>query len=276
MTDTTAAPAGDNGGTPAGAAGNTGTPEQQPQSWDASLDEDTRAYIQNKGWKDPTDILSSYRNLEKYAGGSKNLLELPGEDADDNTLNNFYNKLGRPEKPDEYGFQPPENADPQLMDWFKNTAHQAGLNKQQASKLFDAWNEMTGSKLQEMQAQSREQSEKSINELKREWGSAYDSQIDAGKRAVAALGYDEARLNKLEDSMGTAEMLRLFATLGSKMGEDSFEGGRSDESFGGITPAVARQQIADLKLDNQFMAKYLKGDPDARSKMTRLMEKAYA
>lgn len=271
MTDTTAAPAGDNGGTPAGAANPAG---QQPASWDAGLDEDTRAYVQNKGWKDPTDILSSYRNLEKFTGGSKNIVELPGEDADEQTLNNFFNRLGRPESPDQYGFKPPEGADPDLMNWFQQTAHQAGLNKQQAAKLFDAWNEMTGSRMEQMQSQAREQSEKAINDLRREWGSAYDTQIDAGKRAVAALGYDEARLNKLEDAMGTAEMLKLFATLGSKMGEDSFEGGRSGDGFG-ITPAVAKQQVADLKMDKQFMEQYLKGDPDAVSKMKRLMEKAY-
>ena len=37
-------------------------------------------------------------------------------------------------------------------------------------------------------------------------------------------------------------MLKLFATLGSKMGEDSFEGGRSDAGFG-VTPAQARQDL---------------------------------
>lgn len=274
MTDTTAAPAGDNGGTPAGAAGAGTPPGQQPASWDAALDEDTRAYVQNKGWKDPTEVLSSYRNLEKFVGGSKNVVELPGEDADEQTLNNFFNRLGRPESPDQYGFKPPEGADPDLMNWFQQTAHQAGLNKQQASKLFDAWNEMSGARIEQMQSQAREQSERAINDLKREWGSAYDAQIDAGKRAVAALGYDEARLNKLEDSMGTAEMLKLFATIGSKMGEDSFEGGRSDDGFG-VSPAVARQQIADLKMDKSFMGEYLKGNPDAVSKMKRLMEKAH-
>ena len=70
-------------------------------------------------------------------------------------------------------------------------------------------------------------------------------------------------------------MLRLFATLGSKMGEDSFAGERGEGGFG-VTPAAAKQQIADLKLDKGFMDKYLSGDRDAVDKMRRLMEAAHA
>lgn len=275
MTDTaTAALTGDNGGAEPQGAAPTGSPAPETQ-WNAGFDEDTNAFIQNKGWKSPADILNSYRNLEKFAGGSKNLLEMPGADADEEALNNFYTKLGRPESPDKYGIQPPEGADGELVDWFKNTAHKVGLTDKQAASLFEDWNNMSTKKMQAIEAAQREQSEKDIGELKKEWGQAYNQQIDAGKKAVAALGYDENSLNALESKMGTADMLRLFATLGSKMGEDSFVGGeRSGQSFG-VTPAAARQQIADLKMDKNFMDQYLTGNPDAVSKMKRLMEAAH-
>jgi hypothetical protein len=272
MSEATAALAGDNGGTGTGAAGSTGTPSN---AWNAGFDEETSAYVQNKGWQSPVDILSSYRNLEKFAGGSKNLIELPGVDADETALNNFFNKLGRPEAPDKYGLKAPENADPELVNWFKQNAHKAGLSEKQAATLFDAWNGMSGERMQAMQAQMREASEREITELKKEWGQAYDTQIDAGRRAAAALGYDEAKLGAIEDKLGTAEMLRLFATLGSKMGEDSFEGGERTGSSFGVTPAAAKQQIADLKMDKNFMSEYLNGNPDAINKMKRLMESAH-
>lgn len=275
MSEATAALTGDNGGTGAGAAGSAGAAGTQPNAWNAGFDEETSAYVQNKGWQSPADILSSYRNLEKFAGGSKNLIEMPGMDADETTLNNFFNKLGRPEAPDKYGLKAPEGADPELVNWFKANAHKAGLTDKQAASLFDAWNGMSGERMQAMQQQMREQSEREITELKKEWGQGYDSQIDAGRRAAAALGYDEAKLGAIEDKLGTAEMLRLFATLGSKMGEDSFEGGdRTGTSFG-VTPAAAKQQIADLKMDKNFMNEYLNGNPDAINKMKRLMESAH-
>lgn len=244
-------------------------------SWLDGMSEDSRAFAENKGWDTPDSALESYRNLEKFAGGNKNLVELPGVDADDEVMANFYDRLGRPEAPDKYGLDVPDGADGELVDWFRSTAHKYGLSEKQAKSIFGEWNEMSTSRLEAMQTQSAEAAEADINALKKEWGQAYDSQIDAGKQAVAALGFDEAKLGEYEEKLGTGEMLRLFAQLGSKMGEDNFvDGGRSDSGFG-VTPAAARAELADLKLDQGFMDKYLAGDKDAVAKYTRLMNKAY-
>ena len=245
------------------------------QTWTSGLDEDASAYVQNKGWKDPSDMLSSYRNLEKFAGGSKNLVELPGPDADEAVYDSLYSSLGRPETSDKYGLQIPDGADKELVDWFKETAHKTGLSDKQASLLFNEWNQLSNDRLESMRQSAIKQSETSIAELKKEWGQSYNHNIDAGKRAVSALGYDEAALGTLESKLGTADMLKLFATLGSKMGEDDFAGGaRSDKTFG-IDSNQATQQIAELKMDKSFMDQYLGGNKDAVSKMKRLMEAAY-
>lgn len=270
MSEATAALMGDNGGTASGAAPSAAA---EPQVWSASFDEDTAAYVQNKGWKSPADILTSYRNLEKFAGGSKNLLELPGVDADPSAWDAVFAKLGRPESPDGYQLAA-EGADPELMGWFKQTAHQLGLTDKQAAKLFEGYNGLSGQLQEKLQAQMAQESQKAIDSLKQEWGQAFDKQIDMGKRAVAALGLDEAKLSEYESKLGTGEMLKLFATLGSKMGEDTFEGGERSGSSFGTTPAAARQQIADLKMDKNFMSEYLSGNPDAVNKMRRLMEAA--
>lgn len=263
--------AGDNGSAGAGATNNAGT----PQSWNAGFDEDTNAYVSNKGWQNPADVLNSYRNLEKFVGGSKNLLEMPGENADEAALNNFFNKLGRPESADKYNFNIPDGGDAQLTDWFRQTAHKNGLTDKQASAIFDAWNEMSMARVQSMQDEMKTNSEKDLENLRKEWGQGYDAQISAGKQAVKALGLTEEKLNEIEDKIGTSELLRLMATFGSKMGEDSFDGGdRSNAGFG-LTPAAARQEIADLKLNKDFMAEYLKGNNDAVAKMKRLMEYAH-
>lgn len=274
MSDATAALTGDNGGAGNGAATNAGA--GSTGAWNEGFDEETSAYVTNKGWQSPSDILSSYRNLEKFAGGSKNLVELPGVDADPEALNAFYNRLGRPASPDKYGLTVPDGADAELVDWFRNTAYEAGVNDQQAAKLFSAWNEMSASRMQAMSEQQNADSERAIADLKKEWGQGYDAQIDMGKRAVAALGYDGEALNALESKMGTAEMLKLFAAVGSKMGEPEFEGGSRQGTAFGITPAAAKQQINDLKMDKSFMNEYLNGNKDAAAKMQRLMEAAYA
>ena len=276
MPDTAAALLGDNGTPAAPAAGIAPTAQPSPNSvWTAAFDEDTSAYVSNKGWKEPSDMLMSYRNLEKFAGGAKNLLELPPENATPEQLDAFYSKLGRPADPNEYGLKAPDGGDPAMVEWFKGTAHKLGLSAKQAQSLFTEFNGMSGSMQEKLQSQMAQESEKAIGTLKQEWGQAYDQMIGAGRRAATALGYDAGRLSAIEDKLGTAEMLRLFATLGSKMGEDSFAGERSEGGFG-TTPAAAKQQIADLKLDKGFMDKYLSGDKDAVSKLQRLMEAAHA
>lgn len=284
MNEATAALMGDNGGAGAGAApvGTTPTINGTPPAggaapWYGQVDEATSAYITNKGWDNPVKAIESYRNLEKFAGGSKNLLEMPGPDAEQAKIDEFYNRLGRPEAPEKYDLKMPEGGDPALADWFKQTAHKNGLTTKQAGALFNEWNAMSGEKMQSWEAEARQQSEKAIGDLKKEWGQGFDKQIDMGKRAVAALGFDEPALSAYEAKLGTADMLKLFAKLGSKMGEDSFEdGNRGGGSGFGTTPAEAKQQIESLKMDKQFMDAYMTGNPEHVSKMRRLMEAANA
>ena len=276
MTDTAAALLGDNGTPAAPAAGVAPTAQPSANSvWTAAFDEDTNAYVSNKGWKEPQDLLMSYRNLEKFAGGAKNLLEMPPENATPEQLDAFYSKLGRPADPNEYGLKAPDGGDPAMVEWFKGTAHKLGLSAKQAQSLFTEFNGMSGSMQEKLQSQMAQESEKAIGTLRQEWGQAYDQMIGAGRRAATALGYDAGKLSAIEDKLGTAEMLRLFATLGSKMGEDSSAGDRGEGGLG-TRPAAARQQLADLRLDMGFMDNYLKGSPDAVSKMKRLMEAAHA
>lgn len=275
MSEAAAALAGDNGsaeGTPTGAEG------AQP-SWSDGLNEDTVAFIENKGWvgengADLSKMTESYHNLERFAGGSKDLVALPGADADEEALGKFYNALGRPESADQYGFEMPDDGDAELDGWFRQTAHKHGLSDAQAKGLYDEWNEMSGQRFDAIQQSLIDQGEADIKALQKEWGQGYDAQIDAGSRAARALGYDEAALSAMEEKLGTADMLKLMANIGSKMGEDSFETGDISGGFG-TTPAQAKAQMADLRLDQGFMDKYLNGDKDAIAKMNRLMEAAY-
>lgn len=285
MSEATAALLGDNGG--AGAAAPAAAPAPSPAAapaaggaatpWYGETDEATTAYITNKGWDNPAKAIESYKNLEKFAGGSKSLVELPGPDAPPEKIAEFYGKLGRPEAPDKYSIEAPQGGDPELTDWFKSTAHEVGLSDTQAKTLFNKWNEMAGVKMQASQEQAQIASEKAITDLKREWGQTFDKQIDMGKRAVTALGFKEQDLSDYEAKLGTGEMLKLFAKLGTKMGEPSFEdGSRSGGGSFGTTPAQAKQQLSELKTDKAFMDGYLSGNPEHVAKMKRLTEAAYA
>lgn len=273
MTDAAAAQAGDNGaGTPAPEAGQ---PIEQA-SWTTGFSEDLSAFVQNKGWTEPSAAIESYRQLERFAGGAKNLVEIPGDPDDAEAQAKFYNRIGRPETPDGYEMQLPEGANEELVGWFKNTSHELGLTNKQAANLLNSYHQMSMQQHEAMQVAAAEQAQKDIESLKQEWGKEFDQQIALGRRAARALGFDEQSLSDIENKLGTGDMLKLFTKLGSKLGEDSFKSGDSgDVGTFGNSAAQAQQKIASLQADKEFMQRYLSGEPAAKAKMNQLFAEAY-
>ena len=259
-----------------GDAGNSGAAGAAPSApaWAEGLSEDNIAYINQRGWENPHQLFESYRNLEKLQSGSKNVVEIPGVDATDEQMGSFYDALGRPGSPGEYGLELPDGGDQTLMDWFSETAHRHGLSQKQTQSLFNEWNEMSGQRMENMMHEQKVANEAEIDNLKKEWGADYDKMINAGRLAAQGLGLGEEQLSAMEDKLGTAEMLKHFALLGSKMGEPDFVDGKTGDGFG-ASPAQAQAEIAELKTDKAFMDAYLSGDKAAVSKMQRLMDKAY-
>src|SRR4051812_7514574 len=83
----------------------TGTPPPSggapaaPADWTAGLNEATRGFVENRGFKDPQTLADSYVNLEKLMGVPKDrLLQVPEKDDDAEGWGKVYNRLGRPEK----------------------------------------------------------------------------------------------------------------------------------------------------------------------------------
>lgn len=91
-------------------------------------------------FKDPKALAKHAFNQEKLLG---NAIRVPKEDATPEEREAFLNKLGRPEKPDGYQFEPPKDMpegmpyDGEFANGFKAKAHELGLTAQQAAGLHD-------------------------------------------------------------------------------------------------------------------------------------------
>ena len=109
-----------------------------------------------------------------------------------------------------------------MVEWFKTAAHKHGLNTKQAVSLFNEFGGMAGLDAEKLKPEWR-RNRKAIGSFRQEWGQAYDQNDRCRASCCHGVGYDVGKLSAIEDKLGTAEMLRLFATL-SKMGEDSFAG----------------------------------------------------
>lgn len=269
-------PADQTGGTSAPAAttpASTTTTTPDTGNWyDKIEDAELKGYVQNKGWKDPSELAHGYKNLEKLLGGEK--LPMPKGAEDKEGWARVYDSLGRPKSAEEYKLPVPEGADGEFAKVASGKFHELGLSAQQAQGLAEWYNQLGGAKVAEMQQQSAAKSEADLSALRTEWGGAYDENVQFGRMAAREYGLDAAKLTALENSLGTAEMLKLMAKIGRAQGEGEFVSGNSSNRFG-MTPEAAKQRISALQQDNGWSAKYLQGDADAKAELQKLMSLAY-
>lgn len=257
-----------------------GSSEGQAQApdWTEGLSEDSRATVDVKGWDSADKAIESYRNLEKMVGADPNqVLKLP-TDPDSEEWGGVYSRLGRPETAQDYKIELPEGveANEKFMDSAKETFHEAGLSGKQAQAVVDLWQNQVESDTKARQEAIDLQSQTDINELKREWGNGYDSMIETGKRAAIEFGLTQEQSEAMETSMGTKDFLKLWSSIGSKIGEPALEGGNESP---GVTPASAKAKIDSLMADESFLKTYqtpnVPGHDEAVKKIQKLYELAY-
>lgn len=268
-------------GAQAGAGAGTGTANSgavPTADWTSSFNEDSKGYATNKGWKDPSQLLDSYRNLEKLQGvPQEQLLKLPKSDEPDTAWDSIYKRLGRPDTAEGYKLEVPKGQDPafskQASEWF----HKLGLSEKQGQNLTKMWNEYQANQGTAGKEAFNAQIHQQAANLKKEWGAAHEQNVAIAKRAAREFGVDAKTLDALDAAKGHDFTMKLLHSMGSKMGEATFHAGNGGaaDSNGPLTPAQAQAQIKALKGDPGFSKKYIEGDHGARAKMERLHQFAY-
>ncbi len=223
--------------------------------WVDGLSDDNAAFATGKGWDGPDAVIDSYRNLESLFGHDRagRTLLLPDGEEDAAAYNALYDRLGRPDAPDEYSFEGPPDSpvDGALTEWFRETAYDAGLTDRQGSALFDAWNRMASSRIDAAQQAHHAEQEASERMLREEWGGAYDRKIGYARRAARAFGAEH--LDALEGALGLAPVSAFLARIGEAISEDALPVRRGGEKFG-ISPEDARANYEQRKGDAEFVA----------------------
>lgn len=274
--------------TPPPAAPAAGQPAPAPQAahvggipWLPDADPDTAGYVQNKGWRDPGDVLKSYVNLEKLMGADRagRTVEIPKDPDDAVAMGQFYERLGRPKTAEEYALPLPEKgADPEFAKWAKETFHEIGLTSAQARVLTEKWNGLMGGKVEAGKAASQARMVEEGNALRQEWGAAFEQNCRAVDMAVAQFGLDQETVVALRDAIGPLKAMKFFHQIGSKLGEDVFvSGGQTASNI--PTPAAAQAQLKDLTMQRDFLDAFLNpshpGHAAAVEKKSKLTALAY-
>lgn len=260
---------------PAGGQGDAPPPAGGGAWFDSIPDNDLKGWVQNKGFKDVATAVESHRNLEKLIGHDRagRTVVVPQKWDDPNEVGQFYDKLGRPKAPD--GYKLPDGADKDFGKWAQTTFHEAGLTDRQAALVMEKWGGLVQGKTEAAATAKAAAITADKETLGKEWGAAHDAKIQTARSAVAAFGFDEATVGKLEDALGYAGVMKFMANLGEKVGEARAVNGDGSSPGGPMTPAAAQSQIRELKADPEFTRKYLSGDFDAKQKLEQLHKWAY-
>jgi hypothetical protein len=258
-------------GVPPGAGADPGAGGGQP--WYGGFSDDLKGLVQLKGWKDPSSVVESYRNLEKLHGDPKQLVKLPSkEDAPE--WGDVWNRLGRPEKADGYDPKSFDGMDPEFAKFCREQFHGLGLTKAQGDKLGKSLFDRSQSLVKTQNDAATAKHSQEAAGLKTEWGQAYEQNVGIADRVADAIGLDEKQFAALEGTLGQVGLAKFLHSLNAKLGvggEDGFEGGKGGGFRGGaMTPESAKVEINNLIKDPGFTKKLLEGDNESRKRWDQL------
>lgn len=242
-------------------------------SWFPDATPEDIAHINNRGW-DKADnaaksVYQSYRGLEKLVGAIKTdqALIIPGEGADQKTIDTFYNKLGRPETADKYGVKDFANMSPEMNKSLKELAHKEGFSDKQMKSL-EKWNNDSGAAvIKTLEDNAKVQLATQQTALKATWGAAHDQNMQIAKEAANKLGWTKEQIDAMQVGLGYDGVMKLAHQLGVQVGEGKIvtaEGGaRASGNSQVMAPAEAKLALKALETDKTFKEAWMnKNHPD--------------
>ena len=239
--------------------------------WSKYAKDEDLGWLQAKGYKEPPDLIKAARNSEALIGLEK--LPLPKDPADAEGWNRVYKRLGMPDKATDYKLDLPEGTDPQFVDRMTKMMHANGVSQKAAASIAKEYLAFGGELSTKTTNEQAAQHTRELDGLKVQWGAATEKEV-----AVAQMGIDafcgDGQLEKMKAALGPAETLRFFNKLGNELREAKRVDGGEGSGFGPMTPAQAKYEISQKRLDANFMTAYMDrnhpGHQAALNEMTRL------
>jgi hypothetical protein len=180
------------------------------------------------------NLVKMTANAQKKLGyPAESLLVKPGKDWKDEQWNDFFSKVGRPESPDKYELDVPQDKyTPESLSEFKQVAHKAGLLPNQVKAVMGYYEQLQSKISESQKAVESQQKEAAQKELQSEWGGKLDENLTAAQKFVKTFADDkdkEALFGKLGDD---PQLLRVLANAASVMRNDALVGTGVDQNPG--------------------------------------------
>lgn len=274
--------------TPGNTLGN--TPSNTPWFNAFSGDAEMMGHVQARGWDKLTDpataaveIARQQRQAQQLVGApADQIIRLP-KDANDPAWNTVHQRLGRPADDKGYDFSGVKNVAGQAMDealtaTVRAAAFKLNLSKDGAAELARTVVAMSDKAAADEKATRDAAVAEDRQALDKSWGANKQANMliatNAFKALLTASGlpqekYGEA-MSALESIVGYAGLHQVLLSIGQKIGEDKFIGGRGPSGDGVMTREQAVARKADLMKDKVWTDAYLAGDAAKQREMMTL------
>jgi hypothetical protein len=190
--------------------------------------EGLKKYLDAEGKIDPVVLAKGYLGAQSLLG--KDRIVIP-KDGDQQSWDEVYAKLGRPETPDKYEFKRPEMPEGMQYDeegekFLRTFAHQNGWNQKQAAAAYDTLYKRQQEQIGAWQKDLATKRDEGMRELNREMGPQYEGFVRAADVAIAEFGSDGLKAKLTAAGLQhDPDILRAFGKVGQKMlGETKLRG----------------------------------------------------
>uniref|UniRef100_A0A6M3K6F4 Capsid assembly protein n=1 Tax=viral metagenome TaxID=1070528 RepID=A0A6M3K6F4_9ZZZZ len=235
----------------------TTTDIQAPISWKSNLQGDLgKSPLLNKFEDTPeglNEAFKSHANLEKLLGHDK--VPIPKGPEDVEGWSRFSKALGIPDKAENYGLadaKVPDSMKGLTFDKqkFAETVHAFKLTPAQAKGLWQAYTEQNVEAYNKALKSHKADMDKVVNQLKSEWGDAYDGNVELGQLVI----------NKFSDDKETADYITAVLAKEpkaikflSKIGEQFAENKIGEFSYKrfSLSPEQAQSEVESILKDKK-------------------------
>jgi hypothetical protein len=186
-----------------------------------TLGDFAKAHLEGTGKLTDTEgKLAELQN--EYEGFMENAIVKLPDDATDEQRAAYFQKLGRPEKAEEYEFDREDQNSPEWTSFWKNQFHSLGLTKEQAKALSLGFNDQIQKLVDANNAQTQKEMGEAETRLRNEFGDKYEPNVELAKRLYQKhLGGEFDKEFANGNSQNRFAMIRYLVKLAALTGEDS-------------------------------------------------------
>jgi hypothetical protein len=229
--------------------------------WKNNLPEEVQGWQEVQQSDSPEKFFDQIANMRKRMGQS---IRVPGQDAGEDQLNEFYNNLeekvpglmrkpnpedessieaaframGMPENPEEYTLQKDDVTDAELKD-LQTMAKNIGMTKKQFNKFSEAMLQINRNSSKQFQ----ENIDSERNALLNDWGAATDERMNEILNIAEATGASPAMVEAIKNKTVDAHTAKWLYQLGQQLGGEEVNAHIQQKT---MAPDEASESINDI------------------------------